>query len=160
MTLEQFTAAAPVGAACVPGADVAATARSFIGTRWEHQGRSRNGVDCLGLVLLVAQQHGLTDFDTRDYARQATDESMLWQCRKLLLPVDVSQGRPGDIPVMRFGTNRHIGVFGDYLYGGLSLIHAFSLAPHRVTEHRFSDEFLRHYDAALIGVFRFPGVTA
>lgn len=142
------------------GAEIATAARRFIGCPWRHQGRSGEGVDCLGLVLLVAHELELTDFDTRDYARQATDESMLQQCREHLVEIPRAMARPGDVPVMRFGTNRHIGIFGDYVHGGLSLIHAFSQAPRRVVEHRFNDDWLRGYNASLLSVFRFPGVTA
>ncbi|WP_219209444.1 C40 family peptidase [Variovorax boronicumulans] len=147
------------------GSEIVAEARTHLGCRWRHQGRSREGMDCLGLVLLVAHALGITDFDTRDYARQAADESMLEQCREHLLPIAFGAARPGDIAVMAFGSNRHIGIFGDYLYGGLSLIHAFSQRvdgkkPPQVVEHRFSDDWLRSHGASLIGTFRFPGVTA
>jgi cell wall-associated NlpC family hydrolase len=141
------------------GADVVAEARCWIGVKWRHQGRSREGVDCLGLVRQVGSALGLLDFDTRDYARQAADESMLWQCRELLLPVEANDWSPGDIPVMRFGNNRHIGFFGDYLHGGLSIIHAYT-SMRRVVEHRFTEDWLRAQNASLIGVFRFPGVSA
>ena len=141
------------------GAEICTAARQFIGCPWRHQGRSREGVDCLGLVLLVAHELALTDFDTRDYARQAKDESMLEQCREHLIEIQRVEARPGDVPVMRFGTNRHIGFFGDYVHGGLSIIHAFSHSPRKVVEHRFSDDWLRGYKASLLAVFRFPGVS-
>lgn len=140
------------------GADVVQEARSWVGTRWLHQGRSQDGVDCAGLVIKVAHALELFEFDTADYSRQATDESMLMLCREHLLPVTLRFAKPGDVAVMRFGLNRHIGIFGDYLHGGLSLIHAFSKHPRRVIEHRFSEEWLQSERAALIGVFRFPGI--
>jgi cell wall-associated NlpC family hydrolase len=148
----------------VTGADIVTEARSYIGTRWLHQGRTRSGIDCAGLVLKVAHACNIFTFDTADYSRQATDESMLELCREHLDPVATAQSCPGDIAVMRFGTNRHIGFFGDYLYGGLSLIHAYSqrIGSQRpqVVEHRFTDDWLRSQNASLIAVFRFPGVTA
>ena len=141
------------------GAEIVTTARQFTGCPWRHQGRSREGVDCLGLVLLVAHELALTDFDTRDYARQAKDESMLEQCREHLIEIPRPDARPGDVPVMSFGNNRHIGFFGDYLHGGLSIIHAFSHSPRKVVEHRFTDDWLRGYKASLLACFRFPGVS-
>lgn len=142
------------------GADVTAAARSYLGVPWRHQGRSREGIDCAGLVIKVAHELGLFDFDTADYSRQAKDETMLALCREHLVDVALAGARPGDVPVMRFGTNRHIGIFGDYVHGGLSLIHAYSNHPRRVVEHRFGDDWLRLVQAQLIGVFRFPGVQA
>lgn len=142
------------------GADVVAEARTYIGTPWRHQGRSREGIDCAGLVLKVMHAMRVSDFDTSDYSRQAQDETMLELCREHLQPAVFADALPGDVAVMRFGANRHTGFFADYPHGGLSLIHAFSNYPRRVVEHRFSDDWLRSYKAALIGVFRLPGVIA
>jgi len=140
------------------GADVVTEARTWLGTRWLHQGRNEHGVDCAGLVIKVAHALRITAFDTVDYPRRATDESMLTLCREHLL--EVSSPRPGDLPVIRFDTDRHIAILGDYLYGGLSLIHATSHFPRRVVEHRFNDEWLRSKRASVLAVFRFPGVEA
>lgn len=141
------------------GADIVTEARTWIGTRWMHQGRTRSGIDCAGLVLKVAHACDVFTFDTADYSRQATDESMLELCREHLEPAAMAEARPGDVAVMRFGSNRHIGIFGDYQYGGLTLIHAYT-AARRVVEHRFTDDWLRSQSASLIAVFCFPGVTA
>jgi cell wall-associated NlpC family hydrolase len=32
------------------------TAQSLVGTPWKHQGRSRRGVDCVGLIYLIAKE--------------------------------------------------------------------------------------------------------
>ena len=136
--------------------DIVTCARSWVGVRWLHQGRSREGVDCAGLVIEVAHELGLSEFDTADYARQATDESMLDLCREHLTEVTQSDMRPGDVLVLRFDCNRHIGFVGDYVHGGLSLIHAYAQAPHKVVEHRLSPDWLMR----VIAVFRFPEVAA
>lgn len=46
--------------------------------------------------------------------------------------------RPGDIPLFRWrqGEPSHVGILADYLYGGLSIIHASNL--HGVVESNFS----------------------
>jgi len=46
-------------------------ARKYLGVRWKHQGRSLNGVDCLGLVARVYGDLGLIDVskDRHNYAR-------------------------------------------------------------------------------------------
>lgn len=141
------------------GTDVCMAARQFIGVPWRHQGRSREGIDCAGLVIQVAHRLKLLDFDTVDYSPQATDETMLRLCGEHLVKIGRVNAKPGDVPVMRFGSNRHIGIFGDYAHGGLSLIHAFSRSPRRVVEHRYCAEWLRTERASLIAVFRFPGIT-
>ncbi len=135
----------------MPSMDIVTEARSWLGVKWLHQGRSREGVDCAGLVIKVAHGLGLTDFDTADYARQATDETMLGLCREHLTPISLADIEPGDVLVMRFDNQRHIGIAGDYLYGGLSLIHAYASAR-QVVEHRLDSVWL----ARVIGAFRFP----
>lgn len=140
------------------GLRLVAQARGWLGVKWRHQGRSRDGIDCAGLVLKVAHELDLTAFDTADYARQASDETMLALCREHLTEIEWADAAPGDVVVMRFANQRHIGFLGNYPGGGLSLIHAFSNAPRRVVEHIFNDDWLRTQRATLIGCFRFPGI--
>lgn len=130
---------------------VVTEARSWLGVRWAHQGRSREGIDCAGLVIRVARDLGYTRFDTTAYARQATDETMLALCAQHLQPVDVAVIAPGDVLVLAFENQRHMGVVGNYFAGGLSLIHAYALAPHRVVEVRLDST----WRARILGAFRF-----
>lgn len=133
--------------------NVVKEARTWIGVKWCHQGRSREGIDCAGLVIRVAQDLGCTDFDTADYARQATDETMLELCREHLTSVDRSDLQPGDVLVMAFENQRHMAIVGDYPYPGeLSIIHAYALAPRKVVEVRLDSTWM----ARVIGTFRFP----
>lgn len=135
------------------GADVVAAARAWVGVRYRHQGRSREGVDCIGLPACVRAELGLVTLDVTDYAARATDESMLNWCRENM--VAVSELLPGDILVMAFGTDRHMAIVGDYPHGGLSIIHAY-LDNRRVVENRLDEVFM----ARVIGQFRFPEVMA
>jgi cell wall-associated NlpC family hydrolase len=135
--------------------DIVTEARGWLGVRWLHQGRTREGVDCAGLVIGVAKACRNSTFDTSDYARQATDETMLALCRELLQPVEKADLQPGDVLVMAFENQRHIGIVGDYPYPGeLSLIHAYALSPHRVVEVRLDSVWM----SRVIGCFRFPEV--
>jgi cell wall-associated NlpC family hydrolase len=130
---------------------IVSTARSYLGVRWLHQGRSRSGLDCAGLVIRVAQDLGITDFDTRGYDRQAADESMLAICREHLVAIERAELAAGDILVMAYQNQRHIGIVGDHPAGGLTLIHAY--APSRkVVEMRLDDRLT----GRVIGCFRFP----
>lgn len=133
--------------------DIVTAARRWIGVRWQHQGRSRDGIDCAGLVIVVAHELGLTEFDTTDYARQATDETMLAICREHMAPVARDDLQPGDVLVLGFENQRHMAIVGDYPYPGeLSIIHAYALAPHRVVETRLDSVWMKR----MIGAFRFP----
>ena len=53
-------------------------ARQWIGVPWRHQGRSRMGVDCVGLIVVVAAKFGLHPTgDVPNYGRRAFDQSLL-----------------------------------------------------------------------------------
>jgi cell wall-associated NlpC family hydrolase len=137
----------------VNGIDIVLKAREMLGVRYRHQGRSREGVDCIGLPALVRAELGLETIDVTDYPRRATDESMRDWCRDHMVAVDEIQ--PGDILVMAFGTDRHMCIVGDYPHGGHSIIHAY-IDNRRVVENRLDEAFA----ARVIGRFRFPEVAA
>ena len=131
--------------------DIVAAARTHMGTPWVHQGRTRDGVDCLGVVTQVARAtHGST-VDLTNYTAQAMDETMLDMCAQHLDPVAAGDWQPGDVVVMRFENNRHMGILGDYRGGeGLSVIHASSTRG-QVVEHRLDSVWRRR----CLGAFRF-----
>lgn len=114
-----------------PGAvtrfDVVAEARQWLDVPYVHQGRSRAGVDCAGLVIVVARALGLVapDFDVNGYARTPDGSSLLETCDELMTRIPLWELRPGNVLVLRFAQEpQHLGIVGDYLYGGLSLIQA------------------------------------
>jgi cell wall-associated NlpC family hydrolase len=137
-------------------ADIVTEARTWIGTRWQHQGRSREGVDCAGLVIEVGKAVAGSSFDIRDYPRIATDEQMVETCSKLLTRVPAAAIEPGDVLVFAFDRQRHMAIAADYVFGGLSIIHAYSLAPRKVIETRLDEKWL----SRLLAAFRVPQVAA
>jgi cell wall-associated NlpC family hydrolase len=132
--------------------DIVAEARTWIGVPWAHQGRSRDGVDCAGLVIEVAKAVRGSTFDKTDYPRMATDETMLELCAQHLGPVSRDRMQPGDLAVFAFDRQRHVAILGDYVFGGLSLIHAYALAPRRVVETRLDDK----WRGRMLAAWRFP----
>lgn len=103
-------------------------ARSLVGARWRHRGRSMNAVDCIGTIELSARRVGLPypPYSTR-YGREPWDD----QLRKYLAAwcgpaLPVSDTQPGDIALVRWGKSdpSHVGVIADHPDGGLSLVHA------------------------------------
>ncbi len=136
------------------GAEIVTAARTFIGTRYVHQGRSRAGLDCIGLPVCVRAEMGLPALDVTGYARATTDTEMLDFCRANMVEVARDQIQPGDILVQTNGTVRHMAIVADYLHGGLSIIHAW-LPRRRVVECRLDEYFIQ----TVRGCFRFPEVT-
>lgn len=101
-------------------------ARALIGTRWRHRGRSPQEVDCIGLLVLALARAGRQVQDRALYGRDP-DQDRLRQALEgefgAALPKD--QARVGDIGLFRgYRYPLHVGILGDYLHGGLSLIHA------------------------------------
>lgn len=136
------------------GAGIVAKAREFLGVRYVHQGRSRSGVDCIGLPVCVRAELGLEHLDAAAYGRRTIDSEMLEFCRTNMREVKSSELQPGDILVQMHGTVRHMAIVGDYPFGGLSVIHAW-LPNRKVAECRLDDEFMRD----VRGCFRFSEVT-
>ncbi len=128
-----------------------AAARGYLGVRWRHQGRSREGVDCVGLPIVCAQSVLGWTFPMPDYSATTQDETMLRMCREHLVPVEAAAMQPGDIAVLGFERQRHMAILGDYPHGGLSLIHAY-LPNRQVVECRLDDM----WRARILSVFRLP----
>lgn len=140
--------------------EIVASARRFLGARWQHQARSDGAMDCAGLVIKVAKEMGFIDWDIANYERDASQDEMLAVCRAHLIEIHRAELAPGDVVVLRYATN-HIGIVGDYpVPGHLSLIHAQVKQPRCVVENRLCDDWLKMVGARMVGCFRFPEVVA
>ena len=144
-------------------ADIVAEARSWVGVPFVHQGRSRAGTDCGGLVGAVAVACGVVspswwaeqfDVEHGGYARTPSHGTLERICERFLQPIDEATMQPGDVVLMSFKTEpQHLAILGNYVHGGLSVIHALSRAGH-VAEHRLSAEWRR----LVVGAYSMPGV--
>jgi hypothetical protein len=109
--------------------DFVAAARSLVGTPWRHRGRGRRGIDCVGLVVVSARAAGLKLDDATHYGRYPWDDRL----RKELqanFGDPVAEPQVGDVALICWNKLEpsHVAIFGDYLYGGLSLIHCENLS--------------------------------
>jgi hypothetical protein len=140
----------------VPAHLVVAAARSYLNVRWHHQGRNRAGIDCAGLVICVAHDLGLSDFDTSDYGRLPQGHEMRRLMREHCVELPANNAfAPGLVALMRFDAEeQHLAIVGDYPYGGYSLVHAL-VQERRVVEHRL-DALWRSRTVAL---YQLPGVV-
>lgn len=115
------------------------TARSMIGAKWRHRGRKPWAVDCVGLVILSLASVDFSVKDKKDYSRFPWQDGL----REALVEhfgEPVSDIMRGDVVLMKFDNSpepSHVGIIADYVHGGLSLIHAYSLQA--VIEHRYDD---------------------
>ena len=120
-------------------------ARTLIGTPWQHQGRTEAGVDCVGLCVLALRAAGYSVQDRTDYGTDPDGTLRAALDANLIMVDDM---RAGDIALVCFRAERHVGIIsvGDY---GFTLIHADSHAK-RVVEHRIDERWARR----IVGVWR------
>lgn len=112
-------------------ADIVRNARTWLGVPFAHQGRSRAGVDCGGLLIVVADEAGLCITPPAVYS-QSPDPAVInttLLANATRIPLD--QIQPGDILRFSFaGDPRHVGIASD-----IGVIHAWA-KPGKVVEHR------------------------
>jgi NlpC/P60 family putative phage cell wall peptidase len=138
-------------------ADVVAEARTWLGTRWQHQARVKGvACDCAGLVIGVARECGIVNlgFDVNGYAHYPDGETLERHCGTYMTRLQTAQIAPGDVILMRFeGEPQHLGIAGNYVHGGLSIIHSYAVAR-KVVEHAIDDVWAKR----IVAGYRMPGV--
>lgn len=136
-------------------------ARSWLGTPFHHQAALKGiGADCIGLVRGVCMALGILprDFALPAYARQPDGTSLIALADHYMARItDASPAdlKPGDVVVVSFDREpQHFGLVGDYRHGGLSVIHAHSVAG-EVIETRL----LFGLGMAFVAAYHLPGVS-
>lgn len=76
-------------------------ARTWLGVKWRHQGRTRYGVDCAGLVIKVAHSLGLSKFDMFGYDRRGFQLSFVNVFREHMDEKSVNARETGDVLLFR-----------------------------------------------------------
>jgi cell wall-associated NlpC family hydrolase len=145
---------------------VVACARSWIGTRFQHQGRvkatahHRGGVDCLGLLMGVAEtlalpdKHAglLIDHDQRCYPHYPNGQEMMCCLINTLYPIDINDLDSGDVGLFLIdGNPQHLALFT----GKDRMIHAYAPA-HLVVEQAVDAV----WQTRLVACFRLPGISS
>ena len=131
--------------------DVVSEARSWIGTPFKHQGRTKGvGVDCIGLVYGVAESLGLTPDELPQeyigYSRMPEQGRLREALDKYMDRISLSRAEPGDVLLMTFARDpQHVAITT-----GNTIIHAYSLVK-KCTEHSLSPKWTRR----ICGAYRF-----
>lgn len=138
--------------------DIMAEARKWVGTPYRQKGRGGDGLDCIGLVVVVAQALGLQFEDRLDYTDWPSQDhqilKVLGQYLKFVPPnaankaglvgVFIEQRLPGHVGIL---TTKH---------GADHVVHArLTLGARRVTEDALSNV---RGELRLIATYAFPGL--
>lgn len=74
-------------------------ARSYIGTPFVHQGRTRQGVDCVGFLIVVAREFNLIDpdYDYTNYGKFNDPKILLRELDRFMIRKSIKERIEGDI---------------------------------------------------------------
>lgn len=139
-------------------ADVVAQARQWLDVPFLHQGVSREGCDCRGLVIGVCRELGLVapDFDVTGYPREPDGRSMLEACDRHMQRIGRDAMQPGDVIVVAFHKHpQHLGILTDHAYGCRGVIHGLGVTAQRVVETQLQFTPSMRFVAA----YALPGVA-
>lgn len=129
--------------------DVVTTARDYLGSPWLHQGRARNGIDCAGLIILVAKDLGLSNYDTTNYQRRSYGLKFLHHFTKNMDKTPVTEAQPGDVMIFRDGNFPcHSAILGRNIRGKVTIIHAHAPSRKVVEEQLDMGEWMQRRVAA------------
>lgn len=135
--------------AAVTPATLIEAARSFVGVPFLHQGRTQNGLDCIGLVVAALTKVGVVFYEEPPtYSRLPHGDSLLDPLRSYCTPVEAVE--PGVLIAIRFRREvTHVA-----LVTGPTIIHSYASAL-RAVEHGFD----RRWRALTVGQWRLPGIV-
>jgi cell wall-associated NlpC family hydrolase len=137
--------------------DIYLAAREWVGTPFRHQGRTKNGIDCLGLIWVVGRAVGVELSLPNDYSSAPSGQALLAGAKdRMEMPERQGFDRVtiGDVVISwgwQDGIPQHFSIVGE-LYGRPSMIHAFERAG-GVVEHGVQPIWKKRY----VGTFCFPG---
>lgn len=130
---------------------VVQSAREWVGVPYHHQGRVPAGLDCVGLLIVVARELGILPphFDYTRYGRRPNGQLDAALDQHL---VPLATPEPGCIVAIAWHRRlHHVGIVGRTEQYD-TLIH--SLDPHGVIEHRLDEKYQRR----VVRCFGFAGV--
>lgn len=141
-------------------AAVIAEARKWIDVPYHHQGRTKFGADCIGLIVGIGHTLGFlpSEFETIVYGREPDGVTLIAEIEKYCTLVEYWQ--PGDLLVFRIKSNpRHLalGTWMDNI-NAPGMLHASNKedGTGKVQEHILDDQF---WQPRLIAAYQLPNVA-
>ncbi len=128
-----------------------AAARAMLGAPFRHQGRTRQGMDCLGFVYLALVAIGKRPNNRTDYGRLPANLKLEQGLLDHLgPPISKRDILAGDVVSMSWAdVDCHVGIVTPHRAYGIGLIHCY-LNNQRVVEHGIDATWLNY----ITGVYR------
>lgn len=121
---------------------IVGVATDWLGVPFAHQGRSRLGVDCIGLVVCVLREVGIPIIDDTTYPAVGFGDRLQRALESQLTP---SPLQPGSVVLFNvYGGPNHCGIFT-----GESVIHAYSISG-KVVEHPWTTRWAMRYSSSWV----------
>ena len=127
-------------------------ARKWLGVKWRHQGRTEYGIDCVGLLVVVARGLGMDHTDSTDYKRYAHGSEFLKHLNESgLISQNISDVGEGSVLVLLDRAYPCHVAIQSIKYDKPHIVHAY--APRRkVVEDVLTDQWL----AKRVAAYEFP----
>lgn len=115
--------------------DVIQTALTWSEVPWRHQGRTRRGIDCAGLVLNVGNDLGLMDYHVNNYPRNTNRDHFVNHFHNFGTKKQLKDRQRGDMILFRDGIYAcHCGILDTDKHGNEYVIHAYQVRGKTIRE--------------------------
>jgi cell wall-associated NlpC family hydrolase len=111
-------------------------ARKYIGTPFRHQGRDKNGLDCIGIIVVPLINLNMIDKseDSTKYKRYGLSHSLINILLKYCEEVPINNKKPGDSILFSKQNSQHLAI-----YTGSGIIHSNNFIG-KVVEHSLTED--------------------
>lgn len=127
-------------------------ARTWLGVPWRHHGRNRQGIDCVGVGVVVTRDLGIADYDTLTYGR-VPSPGLLDGLRNIANEISLQDALPGDFLVMRDSAYPYHVAFLSEKHGVRHIIHA-----HARRRMVVEEPYMHEWPGMTVAAFKFKGV--
>ncbi len=129
-------------------------ALKYLGVPFKHRGRTKNGMDCVGLLIRSAMDCGYYDYEEFPYGREPRGSVLEGVLYRHFGEPEMRQPKVNDVLLMKLrfaAAPSHVGIVTEHPEGGLGIIHAYGEIG-RVVLQRLSEDKIKR----IVGVYRWP----
>jgi|WetSurSiteA1Bulk_404760.scaffolds.fasta_scaffold00619_4 cell wall-associated NlpC family hydrolase len=111
--------------------------RKYVGTPFLHQGRDKNGMDCIGIIVVPLNEVGFFKYDNTNYKRYGLGGEIIQILSKHCYEIDWpnEELKAGDILMFSRQKSQHLAI-----YTGSTIIHANNFVG-KVVEHDLDEKW-------------------